>query len=323
MRLSAFTPTGILRLTSEPSPAQSIYNSLANQYRDSGISIEKGSRVDCTIFAEAMGMARAQRCLEKAWNQILPTKVTDLLDQREAEYGVVPSPTQNTDQRRGVLASRKLLPGGASRNNVENALAALLGSDFIHYRPTKNAEVVNTPAAATDQPINFQLPGTAPKVISLAFDVCLGLGSPQEARYLNAPIPMHPAIPATANYIGVGDVLVIDAGSVSAERVTVTGIGTSRTFIATFNQPHQAGAICTTQPWPAWSSNRRSSLIVVTASAAVDPVKRKAVDDLMGRIARGVSSWAIVASTSTGFAGPFVIDTSPLGATPFGSIIYP
>ena len=325
MKLSAFTPTGLLRLTSKPSPAESIYNSLANQYRDSGISIEPLSRADCTMYAQAMGMARAQRCLEKGWNQILPSRVSDLLDQREAEYGVVPGPFDTTDQRRSVLASRKLLPLGAAKNNIENALSALLGADFICYRPTKNAEVVKIPGGSDDPAINFQLASVPPKVVTLATDICIGLGFAQAVGYTKAELPLHPGLSPSANYIGVGDKIMIDAGHLALRESVAVTAATATTFTATFNMPHQAGAVCTTQPFPSWQSTQRFALIVLTAAAAVDPVKRQKVHDLLGRIARSVSTWSIVAGdgSPSGTAGPFVIGSSPLGATPLGTVTYP
>ena len=321
--LSAFTPTGMLTLSSKPSHAEDIFNSLKNQYADSGISVEPGSREDCTLYAQGMGLARAQYCLEKAWNQLLPSKVTDLLDQREAEYGLIPGPFDSTDTRRRALVARKLLPAGATQNNIENALRALLGADFIAYRPTKTTEAVNTPTNATDQPINFQRSTAAPKVVTLGADISIGLGSPQAVGYTKADLPLHPGLSPSANYIQVGDKLVIEAGRFGLEEVVTVSACTSSTFTATFNKAHQAGAVCTTQPWPRWSSTKRYSLIVVSAAAAVDPVKRKAIDDLMGRMARNVSTWAIVASTGGGTTGPFTIGSSPLGATTLGSVAYP
>jgi hypothetical protein len=321
-KFSAFTPFGMLAFSSKPSRAESIYNSLANQFTDSGISVDPGSREDCTLYAQAMGMARARYCLEKAWNQILPNKVTDLLDQHEADYGIVPGPTQTTDQRRGALVARKLLPLGAARNNVENALRALLGTDLLAYRTTTAGEGVSTPTNSTDQPLNFQLATVAPKLVTLASDISVGLGAPQTVGYAKVALPLHPGLSPSANYIQAGDKLVVEAGRFSLEEVVTVTASTSSTFTATFNNAHQAGAYCTTQPWPAWSSTQRHALIVLTASAAVDPVKRQAIHDIMGRIARGVSTWAIVASTGTGTAGPFVIGSSPIGATPLGTISY-
>lgn len=322
--LSCFTATGgLLAMSSKPSLAEQIYDSLANQYRDSGISIEPGSRTDCTMFAQAMGMARAQLAQEKGWNQILPTRVSDLLDQREAEYGLVPGPQDTTDQRRAALAARKLLPGGASRNNVENALRALLGADFIAYRPTKHSEALLTPPSSAGQPINFQLASTPAKLVTIGRDISLIGGGPQAVPYSKVEIPVHPGLSPAAHYIAAGDKLVVDPGLPASEEVVIVTASATNSFTAMFNKPHQSGALCTTQPWPHWSSTQRNSLIVVSAAAAVDPTKRKAVNDLMGRIARSVSTWAIVATTGAGTAGPFVIGSSPLGATPLGTVAYP
>lgn len=270
-----------------------------------------------------MGMARAQLCQEKGWNQILPTRVTDLLDQREAEYGLVPGPNDSTDDRRAALAARKLLPLGAARNNIENALRSLLGADFVAYRPTKTTEAVNTPTNSIDQPINFQPASTPAKLVTIASDISIHLPFDQAVSYSRVAIPLHPSLSATQPYIAVGDKLVVDPGLSATEEVVTVSASTATTFTATFLKPHQAGALCTTQPWPRWSSTKRFSLIIVSAAAAVDTRRRQAVNDLMSRIARGVSSWAIVAATSSSTAGPFVIGSSPLGATPLGTVSFP
>ncbi len=313
--LSCFTPCGMLACSSAPSHAEKIFGALKRQYERSNISVAKGSRTDCTIYAQAMGLARGKYALEKAGRQQLAAQVSDLIDLKEHEYGMAPGPTATMSQRRGALAAAKKLPGGAARHNVANALTALLGADFKAYRTMKPSEVVANPASASDSPNAFKLPSVPAKLVKLTVDVCVGLGAPQAVSYEKVSLPSHPALATAARYLQVGDVLVIDAGMPGLEeRVTVTA-ATQSTFTATFTLPHGIGAVCTTQPWPRWTSTQRFSLVVVSASAAVDPEKRRAVDDLMHRMARGVSTWAIVAETTAGHTGPFTIGSSPIGAT--------
>jgi len=72
--------------------------------------------------------------------------------------------------------------------------------------------------------------------------------------------------------------------------------------------------------YPYWTSSKRHSLVVLTASAAADPEKRRKVHELMGRLARGVSTWDIAAESAPGFAGPFRVGEGRLGMTPIGTV---
>src|SRR5215211_3697559 len=77
-KLSAFTPVGLLKMSSRPSRARVIYESmraaLGDQFRT-----EQGDHVEASLFARAMGIARAQRLLEHAGDQALPRRVAELL----------------------------------------------------------------------------------------------------------------------------------------------------------------------------------------------------------------------------------------------------
>jgi hypothetical protein len=93
-------------------------------------------------------------------------------------------------------------------------------------------------------------------------------------------------------------------------------------IVATFANAHSVGCIATTMPYPYWSSTKRHSLIVVTPTAAASLDTRRKIHALMKRIAREVSTWEIVAESTPGHTGAFVIGTSTLGAQTFGDITY-
>jgi hypothetical protein len=129
--------------------------------------------------------------------------------------------------------------------------------------------------------------------------------------------------------LAAGDVVVVQGENTClSEVVTViatVGTGSQRYFYAPFQYAHDAGATVTTMDWPyAWST-QRFAFVVVSAAAAVDPVRRNLVHTWMRKLARGVSQWAIVpAGVPIGGAGeslitPFAFGTSPLGTAPLGN----
>lgn len=316
--LSAFTPLGVLRLQSTPSEAEKIYRSLIAGLGKDNYAVTPGSREDGWCYAMARCLAVARLTLIHAGKQIDPSCVYEYLADREAEWQIVPGPDDTILERRATLAARKLLPRGARREAVVDALQTLLGGAFVWYRTTKPAEIDTWPASAGAQPMNLQLPSVERKRLSITQPISIGLGSPQSVRYQLADAA-QPALLA-------GDELVVEPENPArAEPVTVLSLsaGPPATFRATFNGPHDTGCLGTTMPWPAWASSQRFDLVILTAAAALDPETRRKLNDLLQRLLRGVSTWGIVQETGPGFAGPFVIGVSPIGATPFGIVTFP
>ena len=335
--LSAFTPCGLLALESTPSEAQQIYDQLVASLGKPGenYSVVLGSREDAWCYATAKALAVAHLTLKHAGLQIDPSCVFEYMADREQEWGITPPPFATLQERRGALAAAMILPRGARREAVTAALAALLVSDFVFYRTTQPSEIVNWPELLGDSPMSLQLPTTPNKLYRLAQPVSFDLGSPQAVRY--GVLPNATVQPPLL----VGDVVVVDAADVGrAERVTVTAVSATPAtdrrypaypavgaFTATFTKPHDIGLPLTTAAWPTWASTQRQNLIVVSPAAAVDPTKRLQIGALLEKVLRGVSTWAIVAQTSGtslgGTAGPFLVGTSPLGATPLGAVAFP
>jgi hypothetical protein len=321
MHTSAFTPTGLLKLRGEEPLARRLYKA-TRAALGAQLAGEEGSFADCFAYAFALGVARGALLLERAFGQMLPTRVSDLLGAQEQEYGLVPSPTESITERRQALAARVLLPGGAGRLNMEQALTSLLGSSFIAYRTTAPAERAVWPPALGNAPQNLVDPGTARKLLHVAPAISIGLGEPQTVTYVPVdPLPQAGAI----HTLAIGDQVVVEPELLArAEVVTVSALGTDATgtpnFTAVFNQAHEPNCWATTNSFPMWTSTQRFSLIIVEALAALDPEVCRQVHDLMERIAREVSTWAIVQATGPNQAGPFRLNTSPLGSTPFGTI---
>lgn len=126
-----------------------------------------------------------------------------------------------------------------------------------------------------------------------------------------------------------GDILCVDPGNWGlVERVCVASAredGDERKFTAQFSRAHSADTFATDGPVPLWSNTKRHVLIVVLAAAAINPAKLAKVNDLLRRMMRGPTTWAIVQETTpgAGTVGPFVIGSttgSPLGAVPLEAI---
>ena len=303
-RFSAFSAFGQLEFSGSPSVHQKIYTSLSNllggQY-----DLTVGGHAEASLYARSRAIARAQQCIRRAGNQQLPMKCLELLPQQEASYGLVPSMAETTLQRQQALAARMQLPGGAVRTNLVNALSSLLGSSFVELRTLAPSE-----AAVSEPTSNFARLSRTIRVVSLVTPVVL-LGSPSTVTFGS----VDPTIAAPA--LVLGDVLTVQPENTGlCEVVTVTGV-TPTTLTATFTKAHDIGAVCTTQNWPRWISSQRTFLVVVTSTAAINAVTRRAISDLMNRICPGPSTWEIVQKTG-GALGPLTLNVSPLGTAPLG-----
>jgi hypothetical protein len=315
--LSAFTPLGVLRMQGGPSEAEKIYRSLVASLGTGNYAVAIGMREDAWCYAWARCLAVARLTLIHAGRQIDPTCVFEYLGDREAEWQIVPGPNDSLLQRRAMFAARLLLPRGARREAVVDALQTLLGTAFVWYRPTKPSEIVSWPAAgAGSSPMNLQLPAVERKRLTITPPIT-ALGSPIAVAYVLDD--------ASQPQLLVGDHLVVNPempGRTETVSVTAVNVGLG-TFTATFLSPHDGGCTATTMPWPAWTSSQRFDLMILSPAAAIDPETRRKINDVLGRVLRGVSTWGIVQATSSTTAGPFVIGVSPIGATPFGSISFP
>jgi hypothetical protein len=322
MKTSAFTTTGLLKLSSEQPLAKRLYGAVRAALGPA-LAGETTEFTDAFSYAFAMAVARSATLLERAFGQMLPSEVTDLLAAKEAEYGLIPLPNASITARRSALAARMLLPGGAGRLNVENALRALLGAAFVGYHTTTPAERAAWPHELGATPQNLQLPSAARKIVRLMSPISMGLGKPQAVTY-RAVDPLAPS--GSHHVLAINDRLVVEVEHLSrAEVVTVAALGdthtTGLTFTATFEKAHEPGCWGTTQTFPVWTSTQRFALVVVAAAAALDPETQRQIHELMERLARGVSTWAIVQATGRNQAGPFVLGKSPLGVTPLGTIV--
>lgn len=289
MRLSPFAPLGLMELRGSEPASRAIFEAEKAAF-GSDYDTSEESRIDAVCFARALGMARRRKAMENAANQRLPSKTSWLMHELERQHGIVPAPNATVASRREVLARRFRLPNGGSEFAIVEALTELLGDDFVDYRPTPIDDADVIPPAVGDHPMNLQRPEVARKRVALT-DAVAFIGTPQTVGFALQ----------SGDDLEVGDIIVFDPGAWGlADRVAIVEIGGTAeapTLRATFTYPHAAGAMGITMPYPEWSSSRRHSLIVLTASAAIDPEKRRIVHEEMSRRARAVSTWDIVAAT--------------------------
>lgn len=323
-KLSLFTPLGLLKLSSAPSPAKVIYDAKRAALGGSAnFSIGLGTHLGGRLYAESILEARIDEKIRRARDQDLPEKVVEQLPDREHEFGIVPPAGVTPQQRKKNLASRMLLPGGGNRNNIEISLRKLLGDAFIAYRTIKPSERVKWPANLGDQPMNLKAPSIQRKLIRITDAISIGLGSPQLVGFT----AVSPKATADDPILRKGDEIVVEPEVLGrAEKITVAGVFQDdfggMTFRATFNNPHDANAWATTAPFPMWTSTQRSCLVVLREPDAYDPEIRRMTNELLHRILSGVSTWSIVGESAANQAGPFILNQSPMNATPFGVVTF-
>lgn len=296
---------GLYRLSAKEPDAVAIYQSLVSGLGQGNYSTTPGSRMDAQCFAMAMGIARLRARMYQAVAERRPSKATDLLPEREFEFGIIPGVRDSIQKRRARVAARKILPTGSTKIAMENALSDLLGADFIAYRVTTIAEAHLAPVGCGDWPMNLQRPDRPRKIVQLGTAVSF-TGVPSTVRY--QPIGNRVSGITNAGLV-VGDVLVFDVGrSGQQDRVRVDGLTQVAippfgllvpAMIGTFTRPHEIGVTGFTTPLASWQSTKRHVLVVVSPSVANDPDIRRQIDELMARKVRSTATWGIVSGTTS------------------------
>jgi len=298
--LSAFTPLGLLELSSADSLGRVIYDAI---WASLGDNFARGGYTDAKVYAWSLQLARVQKGARHVEEQIDPFKILDLLPAREFEFGLVANATMTIADRRAQLAAAMAFGSvGGTYGNIRQALTNLLGADFVDYQIQDKTAATVIPSNPALGPGHFA-PQSTPRY---GFTVTTPYAGPYGG---NVQLNMI-AWDVTQPYTRAGDVVVIEPENPDlAERVTVVDwIGGSTNaiiIVSPMTKPKDAGCSLISQPWPYWTSNMRHSRIVVSAAAGSDPVKRNAIHVLMNRMARATSTWCVVSSL-----GPFVLATS-------------
>ena len=328
---SCFTKFGNgFAFSGAPAHGERIFRNMLSNIGVESYSVEEGTRMRGFCYAQAMQAARVRYTLEHAGYQLDPLKVTEMLPLREAEYGLIPGPTESIDDRRATLAATLLAPKGGDFNNIKNALLTLLGDSFIQYIPTTYGDSIRFPTNCGDQPMNLVTPDRLPKLLTITDTISTGLGAPQWVHYEPLELPSVPDADAQPTDVYVGETFIVDPGqtalhetiTVSAVRELVPGFPELE---ATFNNPHSAGTMASNMPYPFWVSTKRANLVVLEATAAVDAETRRKVNELFAKMVRAVSIWFIVQEdpTNPGHTGTFRVGVSGLGVQTIGDVSIP
>lgn len=317
-RFSRFAPLGLMRFDRRKPDAAAIYDAIKASWGDQ-VSFEDGSYQDGTASAQALGMARVRRRLRAAAEQRLPSRVSCLLPVRERELGIIPGYQDTVAQRRAVLATRYQIAMGGTELRIEDALRTVLGDDFIAYRPTPLAEAVNYPASINGDVMNLAAP-TVPRKVLRLLDTITAYGA-QQVEYELVATPSDATDATTAGPVA-GEKLVIDAGATGVqETVTISAVLTNPDRVELdCNRGHNPGVLAFTHPYPSWASTKRHNLVVLTASAAADPEKRRKVHELLSRMCRASSVWNITDGVAGTTLGPFQVGVGKLGITTIGAV---
>lgn len=319
MRFSAFTPLGLYRLSGRPAMAKQIYASMINGLGDQ-YNVEQGQHMEAFCFAAARGIARARRRLQLAIEQKEPTRVSDMLPIREAEYGLTPGQSATMGDRRRALAAAMEYLNVPTALDVEDRLTDAIGSDFVAQILTTATAATATPTNCGDQPMNLVSPNTPMKMIRILDPISI-LG----VNTVSYEVVEQPNDPTEGDLdLVTGDKIVVEPEIEGISETVVVEVLSSSSLKATFTKPHSAGCIGTTWAWPCWRSNKRHTTIVTTIEAATDPEQRRQVDNTMTRIARACSTWGIVAESApeSGETLRFTIGSPSLGFTTVEPVIF-
>lgn len=314
MRFSAFSPFGQNPFSSAEPLGRRVYEAIWSNLNGGGAqNFARDGYTDARVYMEAMAIARLLAAAQRLGDQIRPDRVLELLAEREDEHGIVVPVSATIAERQAALGAQMRLQLGSGRANLSQALRDLLGAAFVEVRQLPGASLVTAPADPASGPGNFSLPAGPRRLFKLRDNHSSPLGELVGLPYLN----LDGSNVASEQRLLVGEVLVLEPEhNTLRERVTVEDELTDNTGVhfafVTPTQPHHAGALLTTAPWPFWVSTRRHWIVELTPEASLDAETRRRTDERMAQLVRGVSTWSIV-----GPGGPFLLDESPLGVTPF------
>lgn len=309
MQFTAFAEFGQFEFSSAPCLAQRVYEAI---WANLGDNYARDGYTDAKIYATAMALARAIRTRDRLEAQLRAETALELLPDREREYGLVVSATATIASRRRALAARMRLPAGDTLGNLLAALVDLLGDGLVAIRTTDQTDAATYPTTPGSLG-NFVLPQVPKRVFQLQNNVSI-LGV--RAEYI---LRLDGTVPTTAEMPAVGEVITIEPEhNTQRESVAVIAageLGGNCLLAAAFTKAHPAGARIVCGPWPLWVSTKRTTLVRVTEDVTADATLLRHLHDLLARIFRAVSTWAVANND-----GPFLLGVSPLGFTPLQSL---
>lgn len=231
-------------------------------------------------YAAAVCLAAAQDQIDLAAAQNDPTTVTYLVDDLCKDFNVYPPVGSSLAQKRVLLAAAMSYSQGCSLATVRAGLQAILGSLYIHARPSHGAFAFTSPPSPSElMPVN-----TPHKLIEFNQIVWAGTRTVSYTRLVD-----------DGNPIIAGEVLDVESGNHGLyEQVTVTGAGgtlENPTLTAFFTRTHEAGKNATTGPRSTWSGFARRWLIAVEDAALTNAPLLATANEFLRKTLPAVSEW--------------------------------
>lgn len=305
----ALAPFGLIQFGATPTVAESIYVSLRAGVAEAFTRADEDDHTAGTNYARALALASAHATIRHGFGQRRPRRTVEFLPALERLYGLSPMPSESEEERRRVVASRKLISRGSRRESIEAALTTLLGAAFIGLRTEPQGTTPGLFPASPATAGAWDAPNGLARFYKLNDAISLPSGTAQTFGYTN--------ILGDGARILPGDILSLEPENiVSAQAITILSASTSgpTTASAIITKSHDAGAILRSHA-PVWISMRRSMIVVVTPAAAQSRVTRSKIDALMRRLVRGTTIWSIASGL-----GPFTVGSSQIGMVPIGVI---
>jgi hypothetical protein len=251
--------------------------------------------------------------------QKYPAQVTAMIDELERDWKLFPNPNDSMNARREALIAAQAASEGALATSIRTGLSSILGDLFVDWRSMDlDTEVTLSPSS----PPTISPASTAMKFLRLTSLVWPGTAAEFSFTMWKG----------NENPLKTGDVLTLAPGLCGIQEVvTVTAVQYSwtdaGTFWATCSHVHEIGERATTAPWPAWSSNKRSGLVMITDLALMTPTLMARVNAFMRRIMPAVSTWCVCEvdpadadgnATDHDVVLAFAVGTQPIGWSPIG-----
>ena len=224
----------MLELSSRNPPAQAFYESMIDSYGKSfNFTPESVSGIpnhaEASVYARAMALARAGNALVRAGNQFNASTAWDLMLLQAQDWSVIPAANDTISSLAAKIAAKQLLAQGARFTAVVAGLRAILGANFIAYRPIATAEATTYPtwySSTAASKANPTLPLPVTKTVALVDPIGV-TGSPLAVTYTN----LDPY--AGEVDLAVGDVVMVQPeNSALSEKVTVTAVTKALPWVA-------------------------------------------------------------------------------------------
>ena len=169
---SAFTPFGQLEFSSDISDAEKMYLSLRDAFRDpkSGevaIDVSAGTYQEAKVYGWAMALGDASRVVRSAGDELRGESSYYQLEAQEKRFGMTPGSNDTIAMRRAALAAKQKAARGPRYEAMVTALQAILGSNFVAYRPMTVDEALVYPSDPSDGPGVFPRPDAISKSIRI------------------------------------------------------------------------------------------------------------------------------------------------------------